>query len=201
MGIVETLNALGVALSANSTASPKQQQLGSHLTISALVIQLIVIMLFMWLAGTFHRRCVTSKVLVKPVMTLLTTLYVSMTLILVRCIYRLAEHAGNTNVNVTDLNSLKTLSPILRYEAYFYIFEATLMLINSILWNVFNPGRYLPTEHRIYLGRDGHEVEGEEDSDDRPLLAKTAHVLTFGIMFRKKPQAREIQELVEPSRY
>lgn len=88
-----------------------------------------------------------------------------------------------------------TLTPILRYEWFFYVFEATLMLINSILWNLWNPGRYLPRNYHVYLAPDGRtELEGEDRSDDRPLLAKAGSVLTFGILFRKK-ENRPFEEL------
>ncbi|KAI1370493.1 hypothetical protein F4677DRAFT_451371 [Hypoxylon crocopeplum] len=203
MVLVETLNALGVSLSANPSSSPTTQSLGSSLTIAALVIQLVVIIIFICLAGLFHRRFSKAKILgnihTKAVYTLLITLYMSMILILVRCIYRLVEHTGNTNVDLDNIESLRNLSPILRYEVFFYIFEASLMLINSVLWNVWNPGRLLPKDYHIYLAQDGTEVEGEEQSDNRPLLAKTANVLTFGVLFRKKRQVQGFEELAEYS--
>ncbi|KAI1660550.1 hypothetical protein F4813DRAFT_400703 [Daldinia decipiens] len=195
MGLVEALNSLGVALSANPSSSSSTQSLGNNLTIAALIIQLCLIAVFICLAGLFHRRCSRGNVQVKSVGILLRTLYVSMALILVRCIYRLVEHTGNTNIDLDNIEALRNLSPILRYEIFFYIFEATLMVINSVLWNVWNPCRFLPKERRIYLSRDGTEVYGEEDSDDRPLLAKTANLLTFGILFRKKKQTRGFEEL------
>ncbi|KAL2127574.1 hypothetical protein VTI74DRAFT_10462 [Chaetomium olivicolor] len=199
MALVEALNAIGVALSANPSSSQKQQALGSHLTIAALAVQLVVIMIFICLAALFHRRCVKASIQTKAVKTLLLTLYVSMTLILVRCAYRLVEHTGNTKVDLDSIEALRSLSPLLRYEVFFYIFEASLMLINSVLWNVWHPGRFLPRDNHVYLARDGTEVEREENADDRPLLAKTAHVLTFGILFRRKRQTERFQELAEYS--
>ncbi|KAH6659316.1 hypothetical protein BKA67DRAFT_10462 [Truncatella angustata] len=185
MGLVETLNALGVSLSSNPSSS--NQGLGSHLTITALSIQLVVIVIFLLLASIFHYRCVKTNIHTKNVMTPLYTLYGSMVLIFIRCIYRLVEHLGNTTVDLGDLESLSALSPILRYEWYFYVFEATLMLANSIIWNVWNPGRYLPRENHIYLSPDGRtEVEGEKEVDGRSLLAKAGSIMTFGIFFRKK---------------
>ncbi|KAI1469852.1 uncharacterized protein F4812DRAFT_420535, partial [Daldinia caldariorum] len=198
MGLVELLNSLGVSLSSNPSSSSSTQSLGSNLTIVALVIQLFLIFIFVCLAGIFHRRCLRANVQVRGVKILLYTLYASMALILVRCIYRLVEHTGNTNVDLDNIEALRNLSPILRYEAFFYVFEATLMLINSILWNVWNPGRFLPKEPHIYLSRDGTEVRGEEESDDRPLLAKIlGHSMLFGAFFRKKKQTREFEELSE----
>ena len=120
------------------------------------------------------------------VLTPIVTLYVSMMLILIRCIYRLVEHLGSVALKLDDLEALEKLTPILRYEWYFYVFEATVMFLNSILWNIWNPARFLPRSHNVYLTQDGRtEVEGD-DSDSRPLLAKAGSALTFGIFFRKK---------------
>lgn len=197
MALVELLNALGVALKANASSSSTQQQLGGNLVIAALAIQLAIIVIFVVLAGTFHRRCTGAKIHLKTVTTPLITLYVSMGLILIRCIYRLVEHLGNTTVDLSDFEAQKRLSPILRYEFYFYIFEATLMLINSMLWNVWNPGRYLPRNYHVHLAEDGRtEVGGDdEDRDERPLLAKAGHILTFGMFFGKKMKDYRVYEL------
>jgi hypothetical protein len=197
MAAVEALNAVGVALSANPSASHEQQTLGGNLTIAALVIQLVVIIIFICLAGVFHRKCTKANIHAKAVKTLLVTLYLSMALILMRCIYRLVEHTGDTKVDLGDLKSLKKLTPLLRYEVFFYIFEATFMFLNSILWNVWHPGRLLPKSIHIYLAQDGTEVEGEEDLDERSFLAKIANVLTFGMLFRKKKQTERFQELAD----
>lgn len=118
-------------------------------------------------------------------------------MILVRCIYRLVEHTGNTSININNMEILRDLSPVLRYEIYFYIFESTLMLLNSILWNIWNPARYFPRDYHIYLAQDGTEIEGQVDLDERPLLAKTAHLLTFGVFFGRKRSIVQAEELAQ----
>jgi len=75
------------------------------------------------------------------------------------------------------------LSPVLRNESYFYAFEASLMLINSVLWNVRQPGPYLPGDTHIYLAQDGTEVKGGDGSEDRPLLLNIANTLMFGFLY------------------
>ncbi|XXG96869.1 hypothetical protein Hte_003160 [Hypoxylon texense] len=196
MAVVEALNAIGVALSSNPSATQASQELGSHLTIAALAIQFAIILSCGILAGIFHWRCGRAEIHSKVISTPLNTLYVSLALILIRCIYRFVEHMGNTAVDLDDFESLKTLSPILRYEWYFYIFEATLMLINSVLLNIWNPGRYLPRNYHVYLERDGvTEVEGEAKLDKRPLWAKIACLLTFGLLFRENKDGGSYWEL------
>lgn len=192
MAVVELLNSLGIALSSNRSSGRTQQELGSQLTIAALSIQLVVIVIFVAIAGIFHWRCAKANIHGRPITTPLITLYTSMSLILIRCIYRLIEHLGNATVHIDDPESLKELSPILRYEWYFYVFEATLMLANSVLWNVWNPGRYLPNNRRIYLAQDGvTELEAKVATPGNPLLA----LLTLGVFFREKQEYHPLVEL------
>ncbi|KAL5041296.1 hypothetical protein BDW71DRAFT_213196 [Aspergillus fruticulosus] len=183
MALVELLNALGVSLASNPSSSTTQQVLGSRLTIAALAMQLAVILSFVVLAGIFHRRYIKAEIRSKAVILPLRTLYMSMSLILIRCIYRLIEHTGHTTVDINDMEVLRSLTPVLRYEWFFYVFEATLMLLNSVLWNVWHPGRYLPRSAAVYLERDGREAAREEGEDGRTVLAKVVSVLSFGVLY------------------
>ncbi|KAK3295367.1 uncharacterized protein B0H64DRAFT_424132 [Chaetomium fimeti] len=196
MVAVELLNSLGVSFAANPASSPEQQTLGSHLTIAAVALQLAIILIFFILAGLFHRRLSKASIHAQPVKAMLTTLYTSMALIFARCVYRLVEHAGNTKVELTSLAALRSLSPLLRHEAFFYVFEASLMLLNSALWNVWHPGRFLPHDNLTYLARDGSgEVRREETPDGRTLAAKVGNVVTLGALFRRKELPEGFLEL------
>ncbi|KEQ81108.1 putative RTA1 domain protein [Aureobasidium pullulans EXF-150] len=186
VAVVEALNGLGVAFTSNPSSTQSIQELGSNLTKASLAFQLAVIVVCVMLAGLFYRKCVREGVRSKNVNVPLIILCSSMFLILVRCIYRLVEHLGNVRLAIDDLESMRQLTPILRYEWYFYVFESTTMLFNSAVWNIWHPGRYLPRLHNVYLSPDGTEVAVEEHSDTRPLLAKAGSVLTFGIFFRQK---------------
>ncbi|KAL8369688.1 hypothetical protein RB595_000160 [Gaeumannomyces hyphopodioides] len=201
MAVVELLNALGVALAANPTSSSGQQGNGQGLILAAVSIQIGLIAVFVSVAILFHRRCIRADKLPsrsRAIRVLMPTLYGSMALIFIRCIYRLVEHTAPTKVKLDNMEALRSLSPILRYEVYFYIFEASLMFLNSVIWNVWHPGRFLPHSHHVYLARDGAEVEGEKVIDGRPAWAKVAHVLTFGLLFGRKKQADgAFQELSE----
>ncbi|KAL4903145.1 hypothetical protein BDW74DRAFT_186471 [Aspergillus multicolor] len=185
MALVEILNALGVSLSSNPSSSESQQDLGSHLTIAALAMQLGVILTFVVLAGIFHRRCGKAGLQTRSVVVPLRTLYISMALILVRCIYRLVEHTGSTTIDINDMEVLRSLTPVLRYEWFFYVFEASLMLLNSVLWNIWQPGRYLPRSYRVHLAQDGREAVAEKVEDERMMWQKVASVLTFGALYRR----------------
>ncbi|ORY59639.1 uncharacterized protein BCR38DRAFT_460309 [Pseudomassariella vexata] len=203
MFLVEGLNAAGVALSSNAKAKEAPKKSGHSLVLVALALQVFVIFVFVYFSVTFHRRCIKARVpgKAKAVNSTLITLYMSMTLIFVRCIYRLVENAmGTMNVDLRNIEALKKLSPLLRYVVFFYIFKESLMLINSVLWNVRHPGPELPQDHHIYLAPDGTEVEGEVDANEhRPLLLKVANAMMFGLLFRNnKPNSHaQSQELDE----
>lgn len=186
VAIVEALNGLGVAFTSNSSSSQSVQELGSKLTKASLAVHLAVIVVCIVLAGMFYRNCLSAGIRRRNVTTPLTILCSSMVLILIRCIYRLVEHLGNMGLAIDDLEAMRQLSPILRYEWYFYVFESTTMLLNSAIWNIWHPGRYLPGLHNIHLSPEGNEVEAEENLDTRPLLTKAGSILTFAILFRKK---------------
>lgn len=194
MLVVETLNAVGVALNSNPSAMASSQTLGAVLTKVALGLQLGVLAVFSLLSGSFHYRCHMKGIPSRRIKTPLLALYGSTILILIRCIYRLIEHIGNTKLDIDNYEALLDLTPLLRYEFWFYIFEATMMLLNSILWNVFNPSRYLPAEHNLFIGRDGAEmVDDEELVDDRGWFLKFMHIFTFGILFgRKKKNHKDL---------
>ncbi|EFQ87500.1 hypothetical protein CFE70_000817 [Pyrenophora teres f. teres 0-1] len=203
MAIVEGLSASGVSLTANAKAKESTKKMGHKLILVALALQVCVIFVFAYLSVVFHRRCIKARVPAqsKAVKSTLMTLYISMVLIFIRCVFRLVEMAtSSTSVDITSMERLMQLSPILRNEAYLYAFEASLMLINSFLWNVRHPGPYLPEDPHIYLAQDGTEVEGEGDgSEHRPLLLNMANTLMFGLLYRddKDKMLSQPQELHE----
>lgn len=195
MMIVETLNSLGVAFTSNPTSS--QTQAGKILVLAAIGIQIILIMAFFCLAGIFHWRCSKNGIRIKAVPALPIVMYVSMFLILIRSVYRMVEHAGNSALDVYDLEKLQSLSPLLRYEWYFFVFEGATMLANSLLWNVWHASRYLPQSRTVFIAEDGvTEITWEEESiGDRPTLAKATHgamtILTLGVSAYIFPQKQQ----------
>jgi hypothetical protein len=200
MAVVEALNAVGVSLFANPLAAQSRQSMGKTLVLAAVGIQVGIIMIFFAMAGVFHYRCAKAGITRRhrAVTAPLWTLYASMVLIFVRCVYRLVEKTRFTSVRVRELEQLRGLSPLLRYEWFFYVFEATLMLVNSGLWNVWHPGRFLPSSHGVHLGADGTEVT-EPKGYEVSLTRRVGNGLTFGLLFRKKEKSREFIELGGPS--
>lgn len=85
-----------------------------------------------------------------------------------------------------DAEKMENLSPLLRYEWFFYVFDGAVMLANSWLWNVFNPGRYLPRDRTVSLAEDGvSETEGRNKAGYQPSVAELGRaalqLLTFGL--------------------
>jgi len=103
----------------------------------------------------------------------LYTLYASSMLMLIRTIYRVVEYNSTSPIHVLLQPGFdpQTLSPIIRYEAFFWVFEGLLMLANSVLLNVRHPGRYLPRSNKVFLAQDGvTEIEGPGYKDHRSFL-------------------------------
>ncbi|KAJ5729727.1 uncharacterized protein N7483_004235 [Penicillium malachiteum] len=119
MSLVEIFNGLGVAFSSNATGN--EQNAGRILVLTSLSIQICVILSFFVITDIFWYR---------------------MALIFIRCIYRLVEHAGQTTIDLTNIEEENQDSALERYEWGFWVFEGATMLANSLLWNLFNPGRF-----------------------------------------------------------
>ncbi|KAG8625770.1 hypothetical protein KVT40_006171 [Elsinoe batatas] len=144
MAVVELLNSLGVSQAVNASSTKRTRELGKNLTIVAVALQVAVILCFVIISGVFHHRCRRAGVRSKAVKLLVRVMYASMSLILLRTTYRLVEYATQEEVEIDELETLRALPAIQRDEWGFYVFDATLMLVNSYLWNIWMPGKFLP---------------------------------------------------------
>lgn len=166
--LVEIFNAIGVSYLANSSLPDKIMRLGDTMMKTGLVLQVVVISLFFLCAGTFHYRCAKAGVArSRRVSTPMHIMYISTSLVLIRTIYRTVEYFGFDRSGSNETGGPGN-NVILRYEWFFYVFEAAIMFVNSSMWAVFHPRRYLPLNKCIYLERDGvTETEGPGWKDDR----------------------------------
>lgn len=167
--VIELLAATGVAFLANPNLPDKTSNIGDTMAKASLVVELFTIVVFFLLAWLFHRCCragrITNPIVIRPLMVS----YASMLLLLARTIYRTVEHFGSPSLNKA-IGHPETLGPAVRYEWYFYVFDAALMLIAVVIWNIWHPGRYLPQDRRKYLAQDGMTVlDGPDWKDARPL--------------------------------
>ena len=138
--VAELATVAGIAYLTTRGLPDKSLGIGDSLTKASLVLQLFSISLFFPLAGIFHRCCRTGGIKAPSVIRPLVTSYASMVLLLGRTIYRMVEHFGSPLLS----EELESLSPAVRYEWYFYVFDASLVLVAVAAWNFVHPGRLLP---------------------------------------------------------
>ncbi|KAK4153152.1 hypothetical protein C8A00DRAFT_43882 [Chaetomidium leptoderma] len=166
--VIELLSIAGIAYLANQDLPDKSIQMGDTLTKASLVLQLLIIALFFPLAGTLHRCCRAAKINSPRVTRPLLLLYTSMLLALARTVYRTVQHFA-VPASTKGLDPL-TLDPIVRFEWFFYVFDAAPMLVGAVLWNLGHPRRWLPENPQMYLAQDGVTVlRGPGWKDSRSL--------------------------------
>jgi hypothetical protein len=166
--VVEILNGNGAANVANTSLPQSRQNLGKSLLKAALILQLVILTLFVLLAASFTRRCKKAGLFPANLKAVLTTLYISSALIGTRTIYRTVEYFTTADLNFARADPA-SLTPILRYEWFFWVFEAALMMTNTFLLNARHPMRFLPRDNKIFLAQDGvTEIQGPGYKDTRP---------------------------------
>ncbi|OTA65917.1 hypothetical protein K449DRAFT_297963, partial [Hypoxylon sp. EC38] len=184
--VVETLNGIGVSYESNRSLPEGIQNMGQSLLKASLILQLVVVTLFVTLAAAFQMKCRRNGINHVKVNQALLTLYISSAIILIRCIYRTVEFFGFTSIDISSPD----LSPIIRYEWFFYVFEATLMLCNSVLLNIRHPRRWLPGSNKVYLAKDGvTEIAGPGYKQERNILATLLDPFDLVGMIRGRDQA------------
>ncbi|KAI4946605.1 hypothetical protein J4E91_007294 [Alternaria rosae] len=158
-GVCEILIGQGAWRMANSSSTDAERQLGSDLVTASLCLQAALFGAFGLLAAQFHRRANKAGVLRQDLRIVLYVMYVSATIVTMRCIYRLVEYI------------LGWESSIYQNEIYFWIFEAVIMFLNTALLNLWHPGKRLPPSNSVFLARDGvTERKGPGWGDDRPWI-------------------------------
>ncbi|KAI3401463.1 hypothetical protein diail_10897 [Diaporthe ilicicola] len=170
-GVVEALSGVGASYSANMSLPDSTKDTGKALMKTALILQLVIVNCFVVLAVTFHRRCHAAGIRTRSVDGPLLTLYLSTALIEARTIFRTVEYFGLAGVRIRAGMDVNELPPEFRHEWFFYVFEATLMVLNAFLWNFRHSRRYLPADTKTYLSEDGvTEVQGPGYKDNRKFL-------------------------------
>lgn len=170
--LVEVLNAVGVAWMVNPNIEDDIKKVGEALLKASLIIQIAVIVFFVSLVAVFQRRCAKQggRDHARRIRPPIVTLYLSSALVMVRCIYRTVEYFGENTQRRPGMDPM-SLSPVVRYEWFFYVFEGAVMLANACMWNLRHPRLYLPEDHRVYLAQDGRtELVGDGYKDNRHFL-------------------------------
>lgn len=170
--VVESLSGVGASYSANVSLPASMQDTGKALMKAALILQLVIVNTFVLLAVTFHRRCLRAGIHSRSVDGPMLTLYISTALIEARTIYRTVEYFGLAGVRFHAGMDRDEWPPEYRYEWFFYVFEAMLMLANALLWNFRHSRRYLPADTKVVLSPDDGvtEIEGPGYKDSRSFM-------------------------------
>jgi hypothetical protein len=144
---------------AHSGLSDAQRQVGSNMVTASLSLQAALFAAFGVLSALFHRRASKAGVLKQDLRVVLYVLYVSAIIVTIRCIFRLVEYVQGWE------------SSLYQNEVYFYIFDASIMFLNTALLNLYHPGKRLPKSNNVFLVRDGvTERQGLGWKDERPWL-------------------------------
>ena len=173
--VVGVLTGNGASRSANTDATPSEIKLGADLVRASILLQLACFAGFIILEIVFHRRCIKAGMMTSKIKAIITLLYISSGLILLRNIYRVVDvWQGYTGY-------------LERHEVFFYVFDGALMLINSVMLNIWHPMRYLPNDNKVYLAKDGvTERQGPGWVDKRPFLITLFDPFDIGGLLRKR---------------
>lgn len=156
--VVGILTANGASLVSNPSNSPAKIKVGKDLLRASILLQVGCFLCFVALEVVFHRRCIRANILGLKLRAIVYLLYISSAIILIRNVYRVVEVFQGYSGYVAN------------HEAFFYVFDGALMLINSIMLNVYHPMMFLPLSNKVYLSKDGvSELEGPGWVDKRPV--------------------------------
>ncbi|KAM7215193.1 RTA1 like domain containing protein [Rhypophila decipiens] len=138
----------------SSAKTKKDQDLGNNVVLAGLGIQVVVFGLFIITTVLFHmrmRKQPTSRSfgVTTPWTQLLWVLYASSALIMVRSMFRMIEYAlGWDNV-------------LMQSEVYLFLLDGALMVLVTLLFLVYHPGRVLIGYKEIPAGGRGKGSGGE----------------------------------------
>ncbi|OKL57473.1 hypothetical protein UA08_07077 [Talaromyces atroroseus] len=140
--------------------------LGEHITVAGLGVQLLFFSFFMVTCVTFHyriRRNPTAKVIETLSRgngkaqwtweTVLAGLYIASILILVRSIFRLIEYAqGNSGY-------------LISHEVFMYVFDAALMFLAMLVMNICHPTTLLVGSRKQYSDTQMESLGHQSDNN------------------------------------
>lgn len=187
--VVGILTGNGAARSANTSNPPSEIEAGADMVRASIILQLACFVGFIALEVVFHTRCIKAKVLSPKLKNIIMLLYASSALILVRNIYRVVEVWEGCE------------SYLATHEAFFYVFDGAVMLVNTVMWNVWHPMEFLPNDNKVYLSKDGKtELEGPGWVDKRPFLLTLVDPFDIVGLIKGKDKAKMFWENEEKRR-
>lgn len=163
---VEALTANGAVHSQGDR--PGQREAGFACLKAALILQSCVEAAFCSLVVTLEYRCHRAGNFPKRVRPVFWTLYVTTSMILVRCIVRVIEGFEDAKCAINTY-----CGTIATHEWFLWVFEIANITLFVILLAVFHPGKYLPQDSKIFLDPVDCKTErvgpGFSKADRRPI--------------------------------
>lgn len=129
-------------------------QLGKHLILIGLFLQIIFFGVFLVCGGIFHYRLVRKPTLASSQVNwtkFMYAMYGAGTLILIRSLFRVLEFTGGND------------GPIMTHEYFLYVFDGVLMLGVMVIFNVVHPGQIIGRKsdpESMVLENRGASLEG-----------------------------------------
>lgn len=110
--------------------------LGNHIIIVGLIVQLVFFGFFIIISIVFHRRMLASPTEKSMVVTVpwsryMMIMYAVNALIMIRSVYRVIEYVQGAQGVLQE------------HEAYLYAFDSSLMVICCVIFNVFHPSQII----------------------------------------------------------
>lgn len=129
----------------------EKKDLGENMIIVGLFVQIVFFGLFIVVSIVFHRRMLATPMhqMVStqvPWTKYMKVLYFVSVLIMVRSVYRVAEYVQGSDGALQGT------------EAYLYVFDAALMFLCCVTFNIFHPSK-------IVSGRQQKQWESTEDME------------------------------------
>ncbi|KAI5893960.1 uncharacterized protein SCHCODRAFT_02623262 [Schizophyllum commune H4-8] len=185
--LIGVLTGVSGSYIADPSLPTAKQNLGRDLLRAAMLLQLATMALFVGITIRFHILCRRAGVLKRNLRIVISVVYGSCTIITIRTVYRTVEYLEGAIPAAAAESGEGHRSPIVCNEWFFWVFEATLMFLNSTWLNVFHPARFLPRDYKVFLARDGQtEIEGPGDTDKRGWIQSILDPFDLIGLVRKK---------------
>lgn len=116
--------------------SKEKKDLGEHMIIVGLFVQILFFGFFIIVSVVFHRRMLATPMhqvvsTQVPWAKYMRVLYLASVLIMARSVYRVAEYVQGSDGTLQGT------------EAYLYVLDASLMFLCSLIFNCYHPSRIL----------------------------------------------------------
>ncbi|KAL3459780.1 RTA1 like protein-domain-containing protein [Aspergillus heterothallicus] len=116
-----------------SASDASRAEMGEHMILGGLFVQILFFSIFIFVAVIFHRRMLATPLhrvgAEIPWNKYIKILYVISVLILVRSVYRVAEYIEGKD------------GELMSKEVYIYVLDGALMFVVCVVFNVWHPGK------------------------------------------------------------